>query len=102
MFVAPERLLSLGAGYRRVVQVQERSLLLMVVRGRTLLLEDRCPHREASLYSATLAGTAAALRTPRCGVRSGQRARAARPLCRPCATAPWPMTPIESVSTCKP
>lgn len=57
MFVALERLLSLDEGYRRGFQVQERSLLLMVVRGRTQLLENRCPHQGASLHNATLAGT---------------------------------------------
>lgn len=66
MFVALERLLSLDEGYRRVFQVQERSLLLMVVRGRTQLLENRCPHQGASLHNATLAGTV--LRCARHGV----------------------------------
>lgn len=48
MFVALERLLSLDEGYRRVFRVQERSLLLMVVRERTLLLENRCRHQGRS------------------------------------------------------
>lgn len=66
MFVALERLLNLDEGYRQVFQVQGRSLLLMVVEGRTLLLENRCPHQGASLHNATLAGTV--LRCARHGV----------------------------------
>ena len=55
MFIALERLLNLEEGYRRVFSLQGRSLLLMVVEGRTLLLENRCLHQGAPLHNATLA-----------------------------------------------
>jgi len=66
MFVALEHLLSLEEGYRRVFSLQGRSLLLMVVEGRTLLLENRCPHQGAPLHNATLA--AGVLRCARHGI----------------------------------
>jgi nitrite reductase/ring-hydroxylating ferredoxin subunit len=56
MFVALERLLNMTEGYRQVFQVQGRSLLLMVVEGRTLLLDNRCPHQGAGLQSASVTG----------------------------------------------
>jgi nitrite reductase/ring-hydroxylating ferredoxin subunit len=66
MFIALERLLNLEDGYRQVFQVQGRSLLLLVVEGRTRLLENRCPHQGVSLHSATL--TAGVLRCARHGI----------------------------------
>ncbi len=66
MFIALERLLNLEEGYRQVFQVQGRDLLLMVVEGRPLLLENHCPHQGASLHNATLVG--AVLRCARHGV----------------------------------
>jgi nitrite reductase/ring-hydroxylating ferredoxin subunit len=66
MFVALERLLNLEEGYRRVFPLPGRSLLLMVVEGRTLLLENRCPHQGAPLHNATLA--AGVLRCARHGI----------------------------------
>lgn len=56
MFVPLERLLNLDEGYRRTFQVAGRSLLLMVVEGQPLLLENRCPHQGAPLHNATVAG----------------------------------------------
>lgn len=56
MFIALERLLNLHEGYRQVVNVQGRSLLLLVVEGRALLLDNRCPHQGAPLHHATITG----------------------------------------------
>ncbi|QLC72554.1 Rieske (2Fe-2S) protein [Pseudomonas sp. LPB0260] len=56
MFVALERLLNLEEGYRRTFQVQGRELLLLVVEGRRLLLENSCPHRGAPLHTAAVNG----------------------------------------------
>lgn len=56
MFVALERLLNLQEGYRQVFQVQGRSLLLLVVEGRAVLLDDRCPHQGAPLHQGSLVG----------------------------------------------
>ncbi|UTW07590.1 Rieske (2Fe-2S) protein [Pseudomonas benzenivorans] len=56
MFVALERLLNLEEGYRRTFRVQGRDLLLLVVEGHSVLLEDSCPHRGASLQTASLEG----------------------------------------------
>ncbi len=66
MFIALERLLNLEEGYRQVFQVQGRDVLLMVVEGRALLMESRCPHQGASLHNATLVGSV--LRCARHGV----------------------------------
>lgn len=56
MFVALERLINLQDGYRRTFQVASRDLLLLVVDGQPLLLENRCPHQGAPLHNATLSG----------------------------------------------
>jgi nitrite reductase/ring-hydroxylating ferredoxin subunit len=74
MFIALERLINLDEGYRRSFQVAGRSLLLLVVEGQPVLLENRCPHQGASLHDASLQGRL--LRCARHGVefdlRSGQ------------------------------
>lgn len=56
MFVALERLINLQDGYRRTFRVAGRDLLLLVVDGQPLLLENRCPHQGAPLHNATLSG----------------------------------------------
>ena len=56
MFVALERLINLQDGYRSTFRVAGLDLLLLVVDGRPLLLENRCPHRDAPLHSASLNG----------------------------------------------
>lgn len=66
MFVALERLINLQDGYRRTFRVAGHELLLLVVEGQPLLLENRCPHQGAPLYDATLAGQV--LRCARHGV----------------------------------
>lgn len=66
MFVALESLLRLDEGYRKTFQVGGYNLLLIVVEGKALLLENRCPHQGAPLHNATLAGRV--LRCARHGV----------------------------------
>ena len=56
MFVALEHLINLQDGYRSTFRVAGLDLLLLVVDGRPLLLENRCPHRDAPLHSASLNG----------------------------------------------
>lgn len=82
MFIALERVLNLGEGYRQVFQLQGRSLLLMVVEGRTLLLENRCPHQGAALNKASI--TAGVLRCPRHGIEFDLAS--GRALNAPCAS----------------
>lgn len=81
MFIALERLLNLDEGYRQVFQLQGRSLLLIVVEGRTLLLENRCPHQGAALDKASI--TAGVLRCPRHGIEFDLAS--GRALSAPCA-----------------
>ncbi|MFI8610841.1 Rieske (2Fe-2S) protein [Pseudomonas sp. NPDC077649] len=80
MFIALERLINLDEGYRRSFQVAGRSLLLLVVEGQPVLLENRCPHQGAPLHDASLQGRV--LRTPWRRVRPAQRAGAERPVRR--------------------
>lgn len=82
MFIALERLLNLDEGYRQVFQLQGRSLLLIVVEGRTLLLENRCPHQGAALDKASI--TAGVLRCPRHGIEFDLAS--GRALSAPCAS----------------
>ncbi|MBB2496054.1 Rieske (2Fe-2S) protein [Aquipseudomonas ullengensis] len=57
MFIALERLINLDDGYRRLFQVDGRSLLLLMVDRQPVLLENRCPHQGAPLHNATVVGT---------------------------------------------
>lgn len=74
MFVALERLINLQDGYRSTFRVAGHELLLLVVEGRPVLLENRCPHRDAPLHGASLNGQV--LRCVRHGIefdlRSGE------------------------------
>lgn len=56
MFVPLERLINLQEGYRKALRVNGQALLLMVVNNQPVLIEDRCPHRNASLVAGTLDG----------------------------------------------
>ncbi|MDX5372423.1 MAG: Rieske (2Fe-2S) protein [Pseudomonadaceae bacterium] len=81
MFIALERLINLQDGYRRTFQVAGRDLLLLVVDGQPLLLENRCPHQGAPLHNATLNGQV--LRCARHGLEFDLRSGA--PLTAACA-----------------
>jgi nitrite reductase/ring-hydroxylating ferredoxin subunit len=65
MFVPLEKLLNLEEGYRQRFVVQGTPVILMVIEGRHVLFEDRCPHQGAPLFSGAI--TAATIRCPRHG-----------------------------------
>lgn len=73
-YQALEILHQLYDGYRRVFRVAGRELLLLQEEGRTYLLTNRCPHMDAPLHKASVAGDV--LRCPVHGIefdlRSGQ------------------------------
>lgn len=66
MFHPLERLINLQEGYRQTFQVGGRNLLLLVVENRPVLMENRCPHQNVPLHTATLHGTS--LRCQRHGI----------------------------------
>ncbi len=55
-FVALEKLINLRDGYRQVVRLGQRELLLLCEEGKTYLVDNRCPHMQHSLQRASVQG----------------------------------------------
>lgn len=51
-------LLDLHDGYMKPVKVEGRSMVLIQEQGKTFLIEDRCPHMDAPLYTGSVAAGA--------------------------------------------
>ncbi|MDO3382109.1 Rieske (2Fe-2S) protein [Gilvimarinus algae] len=65
-YIALVRLHELYDGYRQLVRLGGRELLLLQEQGRVYLLANQCPHRQAPLSRASVAGDL--LRCPAHGI----------------------------------
>ncbi|MFL0808933.1 MAG: Rieske 2Fe-2S domain-containing protein [Agarilytica sp.] len=52
-FIALEQLSRLHDGYQRAFSVEGQALLLCQLEGQVFVIENRCPHMDVSLTSAT-------------------------------------------------
>lgn len=55
-YIPLEKLHFMHDGYRRTLRVAGRELLLLQEEGRVYLLANRCPHMDAPLHKASIAG----------------------------------------------
>lgn len=53
-YVALEKLHQLHDGYKRLVRLAGRELLLLQEEGRLYLIANRCPHMDAPLHKASV------------------------------------------------
>lgn len=53
-FLELEKLHQLYDGYKRLVRIQGRELLLLQEQGKLYLIANRCPHMDASLHKANV------------------------------------------------
>src|SRR5690606_29513418 len=88
-FVALEKLTALYDGFRRVVLVAGRELLLFQEEGRVYLLANRCPHMDAPLHKANICREV--LRCPHHGMEFDLRSG------RPLGTAAACVAPLDFV-----
>lgn len=64
-FYSLEKLINLHDGYRKLIKIDQHSLLLLQVDGEVYLIEAFCPHRGHGLVEASVNGS-----TLRCPLHS--------------------------------